>query len=124
MNMRKAVVWCAIILIGSSVADLAFTRIVGTNQNLGVQLARMFFTCVLAFFLAQGKSWARWLNVVLLTIGSAIGVISFVTMFEEYFAISPLRMLWLLGNGLVFGALAIFLTFSPRVARECRVSVE
>jgi hypothetical protein len=119
MKSDKSVVWCAIALFGIALADLVFSRLMGTTQSLPVQLVRLTFTGLLAYFLAQGKNWARWLSVVLLGIGSAIAVVSFATLFGRYFSVNPVRMMWLLGNGLAFGALGAFLALSRQVAREC-----
>lgn len=123
MNLSQRVVWIAILLVAFSAANLVLTNLAGTTQLLAVQLVRFGLTCLLAFFLAKGRSWARWLTVVLLGLGCVISVISFFALFEKAFAVAPVRMIWLLGMGLVFGALSGFLAFSKKVASECASTV-
>ena len=107
------------ILVALSAANLVFTNLAGTKQLLAVQLVRFGLTCLLAYFLAKGRNWARWLTVVLLGLGCVISLVSFIALYEKAFAVAPVRMLWLLGLGLIFGTMSGFLALSKKVASEC-----
>jgi hypothetical protein len=61
-------------MIATSVAVvLAYVAIKGFDR-IGGQLLRIFFTGLLAFALNRGDGWARWVTVLLMYTGAAIGM--------------------------------------------------
>jgi len=68
------VVAAALALVGSSVLSVAFFALRVGPTRIATQLMRLLLTIALAYFLVQGKTWARWLTVGLLGLGILVSL--------------------------------------------------
>jgi hypothetical protein len=120
MKSHKRVFWIAVAIVCASAANLVAVRIAGSTQLLAAHIVRFCLTCVIAFYLAKGKNWARWLHVTLLGAAFIYSVVSFFVYFADSFDEAPFIMTWVLVLGLFYGIIGAYLAFSKRVSQECR----
>lgn len=106
----------AIVLVALSVLNIATLQAAreAGPQELAVRAVRLGLTCALAYQLAKGRSWARWLTAILTGLAA---LISLAAIFLVEMPGSLLR--WGAIMGLAYAAVSLFLVFSKRVAAEC-----
>ena len=65
-------------------ATIGFVQslLVSGNEQMISNSARLIVTCVLAFFLARGASWARWLIIICCLLGIVLGIITVLSIQE------------------------------------------
>ncbi len=106
----------AIVLIALSTLNIATLPVAreAEPQELVVRALRLGLTCALAYQLAKGRSWARWLTAVLTGLAA---LMSLAAIFLVDMPSSHLR--WGAVTGVAYAAVSGFLIFSKRVAAEC-----
>jgi hypothetical protein len=110
---RRFVEIAATFLVAVSLATIAFYLVRLGPAKLPQQVVRFLLTAGLAYALLQGRTWARWLTVVLCAVGFA-GVI--VPLGRIAFRTLPiLPSLVLLGLALGYGIVARGLLYSASV---------
>jgi hypothetical protein len=123
MNTPKSVTVVAIVLMALTVGNIAAANVVGTHQPALVQLGRLVFIGILAYFLAKGSGWARWSIVVL--VGGATAASLFLIWHQStqaVFSCATFQDVRYLVSIAVHAGVVFYLALSKRVAAECRSS--
>jgi hypothetical protein len=94
-----------VLLLMSGGFTYLYVQQFGTGQ-LPSQSVRFFFTCLICWFLYKGHSWARWLLVLLLSIGVFIGVFG-------SSAADPTTMTFVLVA--IYSGIVLSLSFAPHM---------
>lgn len=106
------VVAAVVALVGSSVLSIAFFVLRVGPTRIATQLVRLLLTIALAYFLLQGKAWARWLTVGLL--GLAI-LVSLPSLWSVLRSANLLGLAFLGGLTATYVIVVGILLFSPGV---------
>jgi hypothetical protein len=120
MMFSRTLTWAAVGFVALSVANLAILVHVGGPERLFVSGMRVALSGVVAFYLARGRRWARWLTVALAIVWAFGSVLGFLTLLPR----AERMPFWFLYWGLVMAAgyvaLASYLVASRRVSAEWR----
>ncbi len=108
----------ALLSVALPAVNIAITQISGTREHIAQQLVRLLFACVLAYYLKNGRNWARWTTAILMGMGG-VGFIILAARIHDQNALPPVRIVWSLIYGLAGAAISIVLIFSKKIAREC-----
>jgi hypothetical protein len=107
---RRVVITSTVVLLGMNLFVIVLSQVVYQIGNPGRQLVRFFICALFCVLMVMGRSWARWVVVVLYT-GSGVGAL--LTAFSEFtegWAGFPL-----LAIAMAYLTPVLLLAFSPAV---------
>ncbi len=122
MKRRRRILTVAGVLMAIALVDFLLFIDVDYGEPKMISIWRLFVTGLLAYFLAMGKNFARWITVVLTGLGAIAGFlgISIFLVSGDFPPGSVYLLIWLGITTVTYALISAFLAFSAGVTREIR----
>lgn len=108
----------AVAMVAVSLLSIVLLTILSGSDKLIVRGVRFLFTCLLAFYLVRGASWARMVVGVLFVLGAITSILAFLGIESLGLPHFSLLGIWLVLMAIYYLVLAYYLFLDQEVAQH------
>lgn len=122
--MKKNLTLVAGLLVAVSAINIVILTIVADPQALTIRAFRFVITCLLAFYLAKGKNWARLTTAIFCGLGAITSLVGFAVLIQHADQIPIWFLIWGIVMGVIYAFISGFLFMAKSAQRESQQAAE